>query len=177
MGGLFSKKRPYSPTQTRSPRLATLSALELYPRDDLDEGIQFIKKPTLNEVGPAIGLTIPKTSREARVWNHVNQLCDPYMPHLSLWVEHYKRMVLSPHRNNRERFALFFYLTANAVPAWIATRVCLLHDMSHDQVEMRTNYDADAHRQMELLVQEVVSNPIEFFSKYQTHVHVTKQVM
>lgn len=84
--------------------------------------------------------------REARVWNYLNR-GDWFWP-IREWPVFLQKMQLKEHRNNRERYTLFFFLTGNGMSPDIAGQWTILRDIGQGGVEKEGNYDKSARAQI-----------------------------
>jgi len=78
---------------------------------------------------------------------------------MSEWPRYLVDIALLPHKNNRERFTLFFFLAANGLDPETAALWTLLIDVRPDaqgrpKLIESQGYDAAALRQMEQLKQQ-----------------------
>lgn len=96
--------------------------------------------------GPAVLVVLPQDPRQARVANHLNE-GDLFWP-LRQWPTYLQTLALSPHRNNRERFTLFSFLTGNGLDPTTAGQWTLMDDYRNGWYNTR-GYDDSAHRQVD----------------------------
>jgi hypothetical protein len=80
------------------------------------------------------------------VWNHLNR-GDWFYP-IRKWPSWLQSLMLKEHRNNRERFTLFFFLTGNGLSPDIAGEWTLLKDVGKDMVLKIGDYDNKARAQV-----------------------------
>jgi len=96
-------------------------------------------------------MSFPTNARQARVWNFLNS-GDDFYP-IREWPAYLRQNVMSPHRRNRERYTLFFFLVANGLDPTTAGLWTLLSDVSHGHI-LTEGYDAQAERQVaQMMVQ------------------------
>jgi len=71
-------------------------------------------------------LVRPRTPREARVWNYLNG--DTPFWEIRVWPQYLQALALKEHKVNRERFTLYFFLTANGLDPKLARDWVLMTD-------------------------------------------------
>lgn len=102
---------------------------------------------------------IVKDQRTARVWNHMNR-GDWFYP-IRTWPVWAQKLMLLEHRNNRDRYSLFFFLTSNGLSPDIAGQWVLLRDIAAQGREVLGQYDEAARRQVIQMKEQIRKK--EFF--------------
>lgn len=102
---------------------------------------------------------VPLTPREVRILDYLHSVQDVF-PRVTEWPEWAIRSIVKPHRNNRERYNLFFFLTGNGLNPEIAADWTLLIDCRPDRFGYprpvkSLGYDASAQQQMEQMKQQI----------------------
>lgn len=77
------------------------------------------------------------------------------------WPKWVQNMYFDPHKNNRDRYVLFSFFVKNGLPAAKARDYVLFHHGKHDGRNLY-QYDAEAFRQMDWLVQKWDQTPSYF---------------
>lgn len=95
----------------------------------------------------------PLTPREARLLDYFHRVQDDFFP-IGKWPAYLLRMMLLEHKNNRERFTLFFFLTGNGLAPTIATGWILTLDIEWPDKRIQGNYDPSAIKQMQQLIEQ-----------------------
>jgi len=94
----------------------------------------------------------PKNEREARVWHFVNNVQDWFWSFLGTgdrpvrWPEYLVEMFLKEHKDHRERYRLFLFLTFNGMKPEEATSWVTMADYRDGQMVMG-DYDKAAWSQ------------------------------
>jgi hypothetical protein len=84
--------------------------------------------------------------RQARVWNHLN--AGDWFYRIRQWPGWLQELMLKEHRDGRERFTLFFFLTGNGCPPDIAGQWTLLNDFRGGKEVYAQGYDQSARAQV-----------------------------
>jgi len=92
----------------------------------------------------------PRAGRETRVWNYLNKHLDWYR--VSTWPRWIIGLALKEHKNNRDRYSLFFFWTVNGMDPEQAAMHLLMTDVQGGRYTQTYGYDASAQRQVMQLV-------------------------
>jgi len=87
----------------------------------------------------------PRTPREARVWNYLNQT-EEWWP-IHTWPAYIQTLCLERHKRNRERFTMMFFFLANGLEPAVAASWTLMTDVIRG-VPISHGYDDAAIRQV-----------------------------
>lgn len=93
--------------------------------------------------------------REARLWNYFAKGDEFYS--IREWPKYLAEMMLLEHKNNRERFTLFFFLTGNGLNPTTAADWIQLADvqlMMRGLIPVSSVYDPAAIRQFAQLIEQ-----------------------
>jgi len=96
-------------------------------------------------------MSLPTNARQARIWNYLNTGEDFYP--IRDWPPYLRALVLSPHRLNRGRFTLFFFLVVNGLEPQEAAMWTLLNDVRGGN-PISGGYDHEARRQVQQMVKQ-----------------------
>lgn len=99
----------------------------------------------------------PLTPRETRLIQYLHSTQDVFFPY-GTWPGYLRDMILLPHKDNRQRFTLFFFLVANGLNPHVACLWALLIDVRPVAGEPRLilgQYDEEAQRQMRQMKRDV----------------------
>lgn len=94
----------------------------------------------------------PLTPRETRLLEYFH-LQDSFFP-IGKWPSYLIRMMLLEHKNNRERFTLFFFLTGNGLEPTTAAGWILTTDVAWPDKRIQGRYDPSALKQMSQLIEQ-----------------------
>lgn len=97
---------------------------------------------------------IPKrrlSQREARVWNYLNK--GEYFYPIRLWPEHLQEMALAEHKELRERYRFFQFLTWNGLGIEKAQEWTFMNDVRNGE-PVEGDYDRAAWTQMKDMKQK-----------------------
>lgn len=94
----------------------------------------------------------PLTPRETRLIEYLHTQ-DVFFRYGD-WPKYIQDMVLKPHKNNRERYTLFFFFVGNGLDPYQAARWTLLIDVRQGTLVLG-QYDESARQQMEQMRREV----------------------
>jgi len=100
---------------------------------------------------------VPNTPREARVWNFLNSGED-FFP-IREWPNYLKEMALKEHKNHRERYRLFLFLSANGLHPDIAASWVLMADYMGKQI-LHGDYDRAALAQISDMTKKAFSREL-----------------
>jgi len=95
--------------------------------------------------------------RETRLIEYLHSTQDVFFRYGN-WPAYLQEMILLPHKNNRQRYTLFFFLVGNGLEPLLASQWALLIDVrpvAGRPVMVLGTYDAEAMRQMEQMRREV----------------------
>jgi len=103
------------------------------------------------------------TPREVRIIEYLHSVQDVFFRYGS-WPQYLRDLLLKPHRTNRERFTVFFFLTGNGLDPETAGRWTLLIDARPKIYGVLTprvgQYDESAHKQIEQLKQQIATGTL-----------------
>lgn len=95
----------------------------------------------------------PLTPRETRLLEYFHSTQDDFFP-IGRWPSYLVRMMLLEHKNNRERFTLFFFLTGNGLAPTVAAGWILTTDVVWPDKRIQGRYDPSALKQMSQLIEQ-----------------------
>lgn len=105
----------------------------------------------------------PLTPREVRIIEYLHTVQDMFFRYGD-WPEYLQRMMLKPHKNNRERFTMFFFLTGNGLDPEAAGLWTLLLDVRPGLAGILRPipgaYDEAAHKQIEQMKQQLANGTL-----------------
>lgn len=93
----------------------------------------------------------PLTPREARLLDYFHTQDD--FARIGTWPRYLIDMMLLEHKNNRERFTLFFFLTGNGLEPSTAAGWILTTDVAGSK-RIQGHYDLSATKQMSQLIEQ-----------------------
>lgn len=103
------------------------------------------------------------TPRETRIIEYLHSVQDEFFRY-GTWPEYLRDLMLKPHRTNRERFTVFFFLTGNGLHPDTAGRWTLLIDARPNVYgtlqPIVGHYDESAHKQIEQLKQQLATGTL-----------------
>lgn len=106
---------------------------------------------------------VPLTPREVRIIEYLHNVQDMFFRYGD-WPEYLQRMILLPHKDNRQRFTLFFFLVGNGLEPEIAGVWTLLIDVRAGLTGILRpivgGYDDAAHKQIEQMKQQVANGTL-----------------
>ena len=103
------------------------------------------------------------TPRETRIIEYLHAAQEDFFP-LGKWPAYLIDLILKPHKDNRERYTLFYFLTGNGLNPETARLWTLLLDVRKDgqgiDVLVPGGYDVKAHEQMEQMTQQLANGSL-----------------
>jgi len=99
----------------------------------------------------------PLTPRETRLIEYLHSTQDVFFRYGD-WPRYLQEMILTPHKNNRQRYTLFFFLVGNGLDPILASRWTFIIDVRTAAGRPHMilgQYDDEAQRQMEQMRREV----------------------
>lgn len=97
-------------------------------------------------------------SREQARWSNYLNKQDWFYP-LRSWPDFLRDLALKCHKNNRERYTLFFFLVGNGLDPQLAGRWCIGNDYTLDSGPISKGYDASAYKQVEQMKNQAAMAP------------------
>ena len=91
------------------------------------------------------GAGYPTNAREGRLWNFFNSGEDFFS--IKDWPVYLREMALKEHKNHRERYRLYLFLTANGLHPDVACSWVSAKDAKHSQL-VEGDYDRPAYSQL-----------------------------
>lgn len=116
----------------------------------------------------------PLTPREARIISYLHSQ-DIFFKYGS-WPEYLRDLALLPHKNNRQRFTLFFFLVGNGLEPELAVLWTLLVDVRSGKL-IQGVYDDSAKKQMVQLKTQVYTDTLFTGSKAMMDMTLGRVVM
>lgn len=102
--------------------------------------------------------SVANYSREQARWSNYLNKQDWFFP-LRTWPDFLQDLALKCHKNNRERFTLFFFLVGNGLEPQLAGRWCIANDYTIDSGPISKGYDASAYKQVEQMKAQTLLLP------------------